>query len=94
VCNYYRRFWDNTSRLVKPRLFNIHGAAPSSFPRLDEWDRKRPSSGVHKCKCGAPDSFKCFLRTQGAELMGEARRDDGVKMLVDLEALPDAEESQ
>jgi hypothetical protein len=73
MCGHYLRIWDKTLRLVEPKALSIHGNAPSHFPRLEAWNRKRPPTGKHPCKCGRADAFQCWLRTQADELMGENR---------------------
>jgi len=74
MCRYFENFWDDTQRL------NLRSLTPpkkqqTEFPRFDAWrKREPPRSSRRKCQCGADDKWRCFIRTQGGQLMGERRK--------------------
>jgi hypothetical protein len=85
MCKFFERFWDSTERL-QVRALNFPHRQQSVFPRIEAWQKKRPPTGGLPCRCGcSDDSFKCYLRVQSRELMGESRRIDGTTLIRDFE---------
>jgi len=74
MCRYFENVWADTQRL-NPRPVKFSKRAPWQFPRFEAWKRKEPpASSRRQCRCGRADAFKCYLRVQAKELMGESRR--------------------
>jgi hypothetical protein len=87
LCKYFETVWQNTLRLA-PNTIRLPHRTELDFPRLDVWRKRQPpTSSKRRCKCGEPDSWRCWIRTQGAELMGESRRDNGTLLLKDREVI-------
>ena len=94
-CGHFAKLWHRSQRANPPQLFSVLARCPTEFPRLEIYFRREPPMQTRRpCACGEPDAWKCWSRVRALELYGGGRRDDGVVLMRDREALPVEDEDE
>jgi hypothetical protein len=75
MCDYFAGAWSRAQRSAAPRAFSVFEKQQVEFPKFEFFIRREPPRSTHlPCKCGAPDRWRCWIRTKQDLLLGEDRR--------------------